>query len=83
MPASLTFNSYRYIKYRTRFRQSGHSRSGHHEREFIEWVDPEIGRLCNVELRLTHTFGISLKDWLAVEQEGSDPVVVHARCRVG
>ncbi len=40
------------------------------EREFIEWVDPEIGRLCNAELCQARAFGISLGDWLAVEQQG-------------
>lgn len=40
------------------------------EREFIEWVDSEIGRQCNAELCQARAFGISLGDWLAVEQEG-------------
>lgn len=44
--------------------------ASHLEREFIEWVDPEIGRQCNAELCQAHAFGISLGDWLAVEQEG-------------
>ncbi|WP_255788283.1 hypothetical protein [Mycobacteroides abscessus] len=44
--------------------------ASHPEREFIEWVDPEIGRLCNAELCQAHAFGISLGDWLAVEQQG-------------
>ncbi|WP_100485546.1 hypothetical protein [Mycobacteroides abscessus] len=44
--------------------------ASHPEREFIEWVDPEIGRQCNAELCQAQAFGISLGDWLAVEQEG-------------
>jgi hypothetical protein len=44
--------------------------ASHPEREFIEWVDPEIGRLRNAELCQAHAFGISLDDWLAIEQEG-------------
>lgn len=44
--------------------------ASHPEREFIEWVDPEIGRQCNAELCQAHAFGISLGDWLAVEQQG-------------
>ena len=44
--------------------------ASHPEREFIEWVDPEIGRQCNAELCQAHAFGISVEDWLAVGQEG-------------
>ncbi|MBA0045398.1 hypothetical protein [Mycobacteroides sp. LB1] len=44
--------------------------ASHPEREFIEWVDPEIGRQCNAELCQARAFGISLGEWLAVGQEG-------------
>lgn len=44
--------------------------ASHAEREFLEWADPEIGRQCNAELCQAHAFGISLGDWLAIEQEG-------------
>jgi hypothetical protein len=40
------------------------------EREFIEWVDPRVGRQRNAELCQAHAFGISLEQWLAIEQEG-------------
>jgi hypothetical protein len=44
--------------------------ASHPERQFIEWVDPEIGRLRNAELCQARAFGISLGDWLSIEQEG-------------
>lgn len=44
--------------------------ASHPEREFIEWVDPLIGRQCDAELCQAHAFGISVEDWLAVGQEG-------------
>jgi hypothetical protein len=44
--------------------------ASHPEREFIEWVDPEIGKQRNAELCQAHAFGISLEDWLSIEQEG-------------
>jgi hypothetical protein len=44
--------------------------ASHREREFIEWVDPRIGRQRNAEMCQAHAFGISLDDWLSVEQEG-------------
>jgi hypothetical protein len=42
----------------------------HPEREFIEWVAPEIGRQRNAELCQATAFGITLAEWLSVEQEG-------------
>ncbi|CAN5667852.1 hypothetical protein BH09ACT8_BH09ACT8_15600 [soil metagenome] len=44
--------------------------ASHPEREFIEWVDPEIGRQRQAELCQAWAFGISLDEWLAIEQEG-------------
>jgi hypothetical protein len=44
--------------------------ASHPEREFIEWVDPKIGRRRNAELCQAHAFGISLDEWLTIEQEG-------------
>jgi hypothetical protein len=44
--------------------------SSHPEREFIEWVDPTIGRQRNAELCQAHAFGISVEEWLSIEQEG-------------
>lgn len=44
--------------------------ASHPEREFIEWVDPEVGRQGNAELCQAVAFGITLAEWLAVEQEG-------------
>jgi hypothetical protein len=44
--------------------------ASHPEREFVEWVEPAVGRLRNAELCQAHAFGISLAEWLAVEQEG-------------
>jgi hypothetical protein len=44
--------------------------ASHPEREFIEWVDPEIGKHRNAELCQAQAFGISLDDWLSIEQEG-------------
>jgi hypothetical protein len=44
--------------------------ASHPEREFIEWVDPELGEQCNAELCQAHAFGISLEEWLAIQQEG-------------
>jgi hypothetical protein len=44
--------------------------ASHPEREFIEWVDPQIGRQRNAELCQANAFGISLDDWLSIEQEG-------------
>jgi hypothetical protein len=40
------------------------------EREFIEWVDPAVGRQGSAELCQAHAFGISLENWFAIEQEG-------------
>ena len=42
----------------------------HPEREFIEWVDPEVGKQRNAELCQAHAFGISLEQWLTIQQEG-------------
>lgn len=44
--------------------------ASHPEREFIEWVDPAVGAQGNAELCQAHAFGISLHDWLSIEQEG-------------
>lgn len=44
--------------------------AGHPERECIEWVDPRIGQEGDAELCQAHAFGISLDEWLAIEQEG-------------
>jgi hypothetical protein len=44
--------------------------ASHPEREFIEWVDPKVGVQRNAELCQAHAFGISLDQWLAIEQEG-------------
>jgi hypothetical protein len=44
--------------------------ASHPEHEFIEWVDPAIGRMRNAELCQAHAFGIPLDVWLSVEQEG-------------
>jgi hypothetical protein len=44
--------------------------ASHPEREFIEWVDPHIGRQRNAELCQAHGFGISLDEWLSIKQEG-------------
>jgi hypothetical protein len=43
--------------------------ASHPEREFIEWVDPKVGIQRDAELCQAHAFGISLEEWLAVEQE--------------
>jgi hypothetical protein len=44
--------------------------ASHSEREFVEWVDPQIGKQRNAELCQAFAFGISLDDWLSIEQEG-------------
>jgi len=44
--------------------------ASHPQREFIEWVDPKIGRDHNAELCQAHAFGITLEDWLEISQEG-------------
>jgi hypothetical protein len=44
--------------------------ASHPEREFIEWVAPEIGRQRNAELCQANAFGITLAEWLSIEQEG-------------
>jgi hypothetical protein len=44
--------------------------ASHPERQFIEWVDPAVGRHRNAELCQAHAFGISLDEWLSIEQEG-------------
>jgi hypothetical protein len=44
--------------------------ASHPERQFVEWVDPQLGRQRNAELCQALAFGISLDDWLAIEQEG-------------
>jgi hypothetical protein len=44
--------------------------ASHQEREFIEWVDPAIGARRNAELCQATAFGISLAEWLSIEQEG-------------
>lgn len=44
--------------------------ASHPEREFVEWVDPHIGARGDAELCQAHAFGISLNDWLSIEQAG-------------
>lgn len=44
--------------------------ASHPEREFVEWVEPEVGRQRNAELCQAHAFGITLAEWLSVDQEG-------------
>lgn len=44
--------------------------ASHPEREFVEWVDPALGRRHDAELCQAHAFGISLDQWLSIEQEG-------------
>lgn len=44
--------------------------ASHAEREFIEWVDPEVGQQGNAELCQAVAFGITLEEWLSIEQEG-------------
>lgn len=44
--------------------------ASHPEREFIEWVDPHVGVHGDAELCQAHAFGISLQDWLSIEQAG-------------
>lgn len=39
------------------------------DRQFLEWVEPEIGKQKNAELCQAHAFGIPLEDWLLMEQE--------------
>ncbi|WP_234817977.1 hypothetical protein [Mycolicibacterium sphagni] len=47
--------------------------ASHPEREFIEWVDPQIGRQRSAELCQAYAFGITLDDWLSIEHEGEAP----------
>lgn len=44
--------------------------ASHPEREFVEWVEPSIGAQRNAELCQAHAFGITLAEWLSIEQEG-------------
>jgi hypothetical protein len=44
--------------------------ASHPEREFVEWVDPIVGRMQNAELCQAQAFGIPLDVWLSVGQEG-------------
>ncbi|RRR45075.1 hypothetical protein EHH44_10340 [Mycolicibacter terrae] len=44
--------------------------ASHPEREFVEWVDPQVAQLRDAELCQAHAFGISLDDWLSIEHEG-------------
>jgi hypothetical protein len=44
--------------------------ASHPEREFVEWVDPIVGRMNNAELCQAQAFGIPLDVWLSVGQEG-------------
>ena len=44
--------------------------ASHPEREFVEWFEPSIGRQRNAELCQAHAFGITLAEWLSIEQEG-------------
>lgn len=44
--------------------------ASHPEREFVEWVDPAIALEGDAELCQAHAFGITLDEWLSIEQEG-------------
>jgi hypothetical protein len=44
--------------------------ASHPEREFVEWVDPIVGRMQNAELCQAQAFGIPLDVWLSIGQEG-------------
>lgn len=44
--------------------------ASHPEREFIEWVDPQIGRQRDAELCQAGAFGITLHEWLSIVQDG-------------
>ena len=44
--------------------------ASHPEREFIEWVDPAIGRRGDAELCQAHAFGITREQWLSITVEG-------------
>jgi hypothetical protein len=44
--------------------------ASHPEREFIEWVDPAIGRRADAELCQAHAFGITRDQWLSITDEG-------------
>jgi hypothetical protein len=44
--------------------------ASHRERQFVEWVDPQLGRQRNAELCQAHAFGISVDEWLSIELEG-------------
>ncbi len=47
-----------------------HMRDASHPNEFIEWVDPQIGRQRDAELCQATAVGITLAEWLSIEQEG-------------
>jgi len=44
--------------------------ASHPEREFVEWVDPAVAEIGDAELCQAHAFGITLHEWLSIEQEG-------------
>lgn len=44
--------------------------ASHPEREFVEWVEPELGRQRDAELCQARAFGISLAEWLSIELKG-------------
>lgn len=44
--------------------------ASHPEREFVEWVDPAVGRVGDAEFCQAHAFRITLDEWLSIEQEG-------------
>jgi hypothetical protein len=44
--------------------------ASHPEREFVEWVDPQVGKQRDAELCQGYAFGISLDEWLSIEQDG-------------
>jgi hypothetical protein len=44
--------------------------ASHPEREFVEWVEPAIGSQRNAELCQARAFGITLAEWLSIDQEG-------------
>ncbi len=44
--------------------------ASHPEREFLEWVDPEVGRRGDAELCQAHAFGITREQWMSITEEG-------------
>jgi len=46
-----------------------HMKDASSDREFIEWVEPKIGKQGNADLCQANAFGIPLEDYLLMEQE--------------